>query len=256
MRPDEASPSEPPPRLIFDWVLKEGRLWRLLLWSALVLLTGTSISLVFNVVYPAARQRPLMPQRALLLDGSTAESQYLINSLNDRHFLIFGESLAAKLGPRLADVPLVFRPTFQGYELRVKDVLESKTLAPPLPRLFRPNSPLLPPVAQGATPLPERPRERRFTLMPVLLPAKTERPVRHLTPIDGVAAEGDELVYRLAINPQGRVLSLVPATDYAASAAIYHLVRGSLIQLQFSPIKSAGIEWRSLRLQWKEEPLP
>lgn len=238
--------------LIFQWLAREGRTLKLIVGVTATLLTLTGLSLLFQVSYPAARRHPLAAQRAVLLDGSTPESRSILDQVRDQDFLLVPPANDAQVP--LAAKPPVFEPSFKDYELQPKDIIESRVNASTaLPRVFLPERPLLPPVAQPpvATARPVAPPQ---ALKAVIVEGLAKRKVARAAPLDGTRfAEIAGTQYRIAVAANGSIKLVMPMTDPGSQSDLYSDICSVLNGLRFEPNAGTGVEWGTVALKWQPE---
>ena len=242
--------SEPPQHhgLIFQWLAREGNGLRLFAGGVATLLAFGGFLLLFQVVYPTARQRPLAVQRVLLLDPASPAVRPVLDAVNDRDFLLMrsarDESKTA-VGP-----PLAFTPSFKGFELQPKDLLESRATSTLLPRVFQPDHPPLPPVpATASMPVPKS--AIPHVLQATVVDGLKQRPITHaVTFKDDALGDIVGTVYRIAVAPSGRVTLVIPLSDPAGRFDAFQQVRTGLTELRFQASPTQAIEWGTLTLKW------
>lgn len=244
-------PTPPPPALLFSWRANERRGWRLfLLGLASILFVGV-ILLMFQVVYPANRPLTLTPQRIWLLDPSLPGARQIIASAADRDFLMLGIATPDATLPALTGQAPVFAPSFKGRALQTKDFLETQTASSTLPRLFRPQSAMLPTRPQRAEPL--MPAPKAYALRAVVTQGLRDRPiVRPVTLTPSTLPAEKEMAFQVAIGSTGQVKLILPLTDAAAQAEAYRALCLQLASLRFSAKPDSAVEWGTVTLQWQE----
>jgi hypothetical protein len=243
---------ERPHGLIFQWLAREGRGWNLLVGILATTMALAGFALLFQVVYPAARRQPLAVQRMVLLDSSSPAARAILDRVRDHDFLVLPPVNLVSTPPEAATP--VFSPSFKDFKLEPKDILESRTHgSAQLPRLFRPEKPLLPPlppapVTQARPVAP--PQSLQMTVTEGLEMRGITRPV---TFHDARFAEMLNVSYRIAVAPDGRVALVVPLSDPGNQTEVFGEVRSAFSSLRFQTRPSSEMEWGTVTLQWHPE---
>lgn len=242
--------------LIFTWLVRERRGASLLMFAIASLLFLTAITLLFQVVYPSARQRPLSPQRILLLDRSSPAARPILDMVSDRDFQLLRASEDGV--SQLAAHAPVFTPSFKGHTFRARDFIDTSTAAPSVPRLFQPNLVPLPPVPRvemsKTNPKPARPQ----SLQPVVTEGFNDREIiRSIAITDPGFAIAGGTSYRIAVTPAGVVEFVLPLQDPASqpeTIAQFKTIRDQLQRLHFKPSAKRALDWGVVQFVWREEP--
>lgn len=236
--------------LIFHWFVGEGRRWRVLLASLGVTLFLGALMLLFQVVYPAARQHHLVPQHITWLDASSPAARQVTNIVSDRDFIV----LRNQPSPPAAVLhsPL-FTPGFKDFEFRVRDFLETSATPATLPRIFRPDHPALPAVsANGAPRVPKAPKPQ--TLQATVMSGLADRTITR--PIVVAEPEAAGMSFRVAVAADGRITTVVPLGGDSSKPDLFKQLRPMLDQLRFEPAHNAAAQWGVIVFRWQEVAAP
>ncbi len=246
--------SKPTPQhgLIFQWLAREGGWLRILFGGLAALLTLVGMLLLFQVIYPTTRKHPLTVQRVLFMDPASPEARPILNMVNDQDFLLMRSSEASGKPP--AGLNPVFAPSFQGFQLQPKDFLESRSASTSLQRLFRPDRPLLPPLA-ASTPPPKMTPAVPHQLQVAVVDGFEQRAITHPVVFkDESLSDTVGSTYRIAVAPDGHITLVMPLSDPAARVDAFHLLRTGLDDLRFQPRSTKNLEWGTIALQWLPKP--
>lgn len=240
--------------LLFRWMANEGAAKSLLMWSGLVAAGLTVIFLLFEVVYPTPSRRPHTTQRIILLDPAQPKARALIAAVTDRNFLLLAPN--ANAAPRLADLRPVFSPGFKDFQLQLKDLPETGAASSTMPRLFSPERSPLPPVV-GANAVTKAAKANSLRLMAVPSAGLEERKLLHdLEPLPaGSPALGEiNAQFRVAVGPEGRIITAVSLMDESAEAgaAASRAFHEAMDTLRFEPQPGSGPQWGVITFRWKE----
>ena len=207
--------------LTFFWQRRSLSLLRLLPALAASVLVLASF---FVLIRPAPPPPPVRTGNAsrsiLLLDPAAPANQTVLNHVRDRDALVLRpETAELSLLPQRPLLP-EFQPIFEGFRMRLKSP-EIKTASPGHPAIFQPFDLALP-----AAPPPPPPQNLPPTAASARAGARdwTLRTVRH-PPLDArdLIAPPDlsslrphdlaKLSFRIALAPDGRVLTAAPRTS-------------------------------------------
>lgn len=241
--------------LIFTWLVRERRGASLLMFAIASLLFLTAITLLFQVVYPSARQRPLSPQRILLLDRSSPAARPILDMVCDRDFQLLRASNDGV--SQLSQHSPVFTPSFKGHTFRARDFIDTSTTAPSVPRLFQPNLVPLPPVPRAETSRTSAKSIARQSLQPIIIDGFKDRSItRSVAITDPSFAIAGGTSYRIAVTPAGVVEFVLPLQDPASqpeTIAQFKTIRDQLQQLHFKPSATSTLEWGVVQFIWSED---
>jgi hypothetical protein len=218
------------------------------------LLFLAAITLLFQVVYPAARRQPLAAQRILLLDRASPISRPILDAVSDRDFLLLHPS--SNIARPLSEHVPIFTPSFQGFDFTPRDFIATTTAPSALPRIFRPDVAPLPPLEKPVSRAAAVPAGKPQVLQPLVTEGLADRPLRHSISLTGsglALAEGTG--YRIAVDARGHIAFVVPLQETAAqpeATAAFKVVRDQLEQLRFAPVDSTALQWGTLTLRWRE----
>lgn len=256
MKPGMQHGNPPPdPRLIFDWKMRE-RSWPHLLLMLLITTFGmVGLSTLFKVVYPQSQQVITIPQQILLLTPGSPESRIILNRALDKSYLLVqspSDLPSAESLPNPSLASPVFRPTFQGREMTLKDWTQTNATTD-TPRLFPPSDPLQlprpnrePATVPGAPRTPESPSELRI----VPLAGLGERQMQSPTRIPRLPLEDPSRVrFEIGVAPNGRVTHVLPFTTLENQQTLQTLTK-AVSELRFVPTES-GITWGTVTFRWE-----
>ncbi len=234
-------PHEP---LIFAWQARDHSSWHLVV--ALVVLMGAMAGFffVFRIVHPVTQRVTTSPQRVISLDPHEPAALALIHRAQDRSFALLNEDESAA---PLESALLAFRPSFEGYELKLRE-LEPANDAVKQPSLFTPGRDVLPPVP------------RRVVKPAAALPAATLRAVmsstlakRGLTSVElpGIAlTQPTRVQFRVAVGSAGQVLTALPLGS-AEESGVMQQLQTAVQALRFEPSEVQRIEWGEVSFRWE-----
>jgi hypothetical protein len=234
-------PHEP---LIFAWQARDHSSWHLVV--ALVVLMGAMAGFffVFRIVHPVTQRVTTSPQRVISLDPHEPAALALIHRAQDRSFALLNEDESAA---PLESALLAFRPSFEGYELKLRE-LEPANDAVKQPSLFTPGRDVLPPVP------------RRVVKPAAALPAATLRAVmsstlakRGLTSVElpGIAlTQPARVQFRVAVGSAGQVLTALPLGS-AEESGVMQQLQTAVQALRFEPSEVQRIEWGEVSFRWE-----
>ena len=234
-------PHEP---LIFAWQARDHSTWHLV--AALVVLLGAMAGFffVFRIVHPVTQRVTTSPQRVISLDPHEPAALALIHRAQDRSFALLNEDESAA---PLESALLAFRPSFEGYELKLRE-LEPANDAVKQPSLFTPGRDVLPPVP------------RRVVKPAAALPAATLRAVmsstlakRGLTSVElpGIAlTQPTRVQFRVAVGSAGQVLTALPLGS-AEESGVMQQLQTAVQALRFEPSEVQRIEWGEVSFRWE-----
>lgn len=234
-------PHEP---LIFAWQARDHSTWHLV--AALVVLMGAMAGFffVFRIVHPVTQRVTTSPQRVISLDPHEPAALALIHRAQDRSFALLNEDESAA---PLESALLAFRPSFEGYELKLRE-LEPANDAVKQPSLFTPGRDVLPPVP------------RRVVKPAAALPAATLRAVmsstlakRGLTSVElpGIAlTQPTRVQFRVAVGSAGQVLTALPLGS-AEESGVMQQLQTAVQALRFEPSEVQRIEWGEVSFRWE-----
>lgn len=234
-------PHEP---LIFAWQARDHSSWHLV--AALVVLMGAMAGFffVFRIVHPVTQRVTTSPQRVISLDPHEPAALALIHRAQDRSFALLNEDESAA---PLESALLAFRPSFEGYELKLRE-LEPANDAVKQPSLFTPGRDVLPPVP------------RRVVKPAAALPAATLRAVmsstlakRGLTSVElpGIAlTQPTRVQFRVAVGSAGQVLTALPLGS-AEESGVMQQLQTAVQALRFEPSEVQRIEWGEVSFRWE-----
>lgn len=234
-------PHEP---LIFAWQARDHSSWHLV--AALVVLMGAMAGFffVFRIVHPVTQRVTTSPQRVISLDPHEPAALALIHRAQDRSFALLNEDESAA---PLESALLAFRPSFEGYELKLRE-LEPANDAVKQPSLFTPGRDVLPPVP------------RRVVKPAAALPAATLRAVmsstlakRGLTSVElpGIAlTQPARVQFRVAVGSAGQVLTALPLGS-AEESGVMQQLQTAVQALRFEPSEVQRIEWGEVSFRWE-----
>lgn len=234
-------PHEP---LIFAWQARDHSSWHLV--AALVVLMGAMAGFffVFRIVHPVTQRLTTSPQRVISLDPHEPAALALIHRAQDRSFALLNEDESAA---PLESALLAFRPSFEGYELKLRE-LEPANDAVKQPSLFTPGRDVLPPVP------------RRVVKPAAALPAATLRAVmsstlakRGLTSVElpGIAlTQPARVQFRVAVGSAGQVLTALPLGS-AEESGVMQQLQTAVQALRFEPSEVQRIEWGEVSFRWE-----
>ena len=234
-------PHEP---LIFAWQARDHSTWHLV--AALLVLMGAMAGFffVFRIVHPVTQRVTTSPQRVISLDPHEPAALALIHHAQDRSFALLNEDESAA---PLESALLAFRPSFEGYELKLRE-LEPANDAVKQPSLFTPGRDVLPPVP------------RRVVKPAAALPAATLRAVmsstlakRGLTSVElpGIAlTQPTRVQFRVAVGSAGQVLTALPLGS-AEESGVMQQLQTAVQALRFEPSEVQRIEWGEVSFRWE-----
>ena len=246
MNQGEPGPSD----LTFRWQDRPPSVWRLL--AAFLLCIGilALLPLLFRVAPPAVPRLPSLSQSILLLDGSSPANQLVLNRAHDRSSLILRPDQPEDL-PLSQPLLPVFRPSFAGFEMRLKDAYAVRD-KPVRPRLFQPSDLALPPL-----PRPEPAK-----------PATTHPPIKwqlHLN-VGGPMAQRRLVVppdlsglmpkdlarlrFRLAVQPSGRVFLVMPLDAASEDRDLVPALQSALSRARFEATDAPEVAWLPASFHW------
>lgn len=244
--------------LIFQWFVRERRGITLSLFVLAGIMFLAGITLLFQVVYPAARRQPLAAQRILLLDRSSPAARPILDAVSDRDFLLLHPSTNDQA--QLSAHAPVFTPSFKGFDFTPRDFIATTTTPTTTPRLFRPDRAPLPPVEKAEPRTAAIASGKPQTLQPLVTDGLADRAIIHPISLSGPAfTAADGTSYRIAVDASGRVTLVVPLQDTAAhpeATTAFKTVRDEIEQLRFAPAPGSALTWGTLTLRWREAPAP
>lgn len=250
------TPSEP--LLTFPWGGRPLSLWRLLpalLFSSLVL---TSLAVVFKIKAPPPAPSQPLSQSILILDPSNPVNHIVLNRAQDRSALILGPEAIDEISPGSPLSP-VFRPSFTGYELKLKPPYVSRSFSDH-PRLFQPGDlalPSKPPAALQPPPNAASSRlgPKNWQLMPELHGSLAARPLRSLPDLALIRPQDlAKLRFQIAIKPNGRPLMIIPLHSGAEDRDIVPALQTALSRMVFAPAEGDMNEWGQISFTWNSAP--
>ena len=246
MNPGEPSHSD----LTFRWNERQPSLWRLL--PAFLVCVGVLalLPLLFRIAPPAAPHLPSLSQSILLLDPANPANQLILNRAHDKSSLVLRSDQPGDL-PLSQPLLPVFRPSFAGFEMRLKDAYTVRD-QPVRPRLFHPSDlalpalPRPPPVAAASARKPQN-----WQLQLQLGGAGAQRAL--LTPPDLSGLTPKDLArlhFRLAVQPSGRVFLALPLDAASEDRDLLPLLQSALSRARFEPVDRPEIAWFSATFRW------
>jgi hypothetical protein len=234
-------PHEP---LIFAWQARDHSTWHLV--AALLVLMGAMAGFffVFRIVHPVTQRVTTSPQRVISLDPRDPAALALIHRAQDRSFALLNED--ESVAP-LESGLLAFRPSFEGYELKLRE-LEPADEAVKQPSLFTPGRDVLPPVP------------RRVVKPAAATPAATLRAVMSSTlakrglasvELPGIAlTQPTRVQFRVAVGSAGQVITALPLGS-AEEAGVMQQLQTAVQALRFEPSEVQRIEWGEVSFRWE-----
>jgi hypothetical protein len=246
------TPSEP--LLTFPWNDRRLSLWRLLPTLLISVFILTLLAIVFKIkAPPPARSQPLS-QSILILDPTNPVNQIVLNRAQDRSALILGPEAIDEISPGSPLLP-VFRPSFTGYELKLKPPYVSRS-STDQPRLFQSGDLALPSNPPTAPPPPPdaastRAGSKNWQLVPELHGTLARRPLRTLPDLATLRPQDlAKLRFQIAIKPNGRPLLIIPLHSGAEDREIVPALQTALSGMLFAPVEGSANEWGQISFAW------
>lgn len=242
--------------LTFPWNHSPASWWRLLPGLFICAAVLALMALVFKVAAPRPANGPAgTTSRAILLvNPHHPAAQGLLYRALDRGALLLGDPGLASESTEASLMP-VFKPSFAGFEPRLKDPVSAPTSAP-RQRLFSPEDLALPPlqaVPNHAAP----PVVKASVLVPVWQGALAELTVRsspslsHVRPLDL-----SRLRFQVGVASNGRVVVVAPLTAGLEDRDWVPALQSALSQTRFSASDQPGLRWGEVTFVWKPATAP
>jgi hypothetical protein len=234
-------PHEP---LIFAWQARDHSTWHLV--AALLVLMGAMAGFffVFRIVHPVTQRVATSPQRVISLDPHDPAALALIHRAQDRSFALLNEDESAA---PLESALLAFRPSFEGYELKLRE-LEPADDAVKQPSLFTPGRDVLPPVPRRVVQPAAAPPAA--TLRAVMSSTLAKRGLASLE-LPGIAlTQPTRVQFRVAVGSAGQVLTALPLGS-AEESGVMQQLQTAVQALRFEPSEVQRIEWGEVSFRWE-----
>jgi len=230
--------------LIFAWHARDHSTWHLVVALLMLMAAMAGFFFVFRIVHPVTRRVTTTPQRVISLDPRDPAALALIHRAQDRSFALLNDDTASS---PLEDGVLAFRPSFEGYELKLRE-LEPAAEAVKQPRLFTPGRDVLPPVPRRVVePVAAPPAATLRAVMSSTLakrgPASVELPGIALT-------QPTRVQFRVAVGSAGQVLTALPLGS-SEEAAVMQQLQTAVNALRFEPSEVRRIEWGEVSFRWE-----
>jgi hypothetical protein len=234
-------PHEP---LIFAWQARDHSTWHLV--ASLLVLMGAMAGFffVFRIVHPVTQRLATSPQRVISLDPHDPAALALIHRAQDRSFALLNEDESAA---PLESALLAFRPSFEGYELKLRE-LEPADDAVKQPSLFTPGRDVLPPVPRRVMKPAAAPPAA--TLRAVMSSTLAKRGLASLE-LPGIAlTQPTRVQFRVAVGSAGQVLTALPLGS-AEESGVMQQLQTAVQALRFEPSEVQRIEWGEVSFRWE-----
>jgi|UniRef100_UPI003784C8DD hypothetical protein len=239
--PAKPHPHEP---LIFAWQARDHSTWHLVV--ALLVLMGAMAGFffVFRIVHPVTQRVTTTPQHMISLDPRDPAALALIHRAQDRSFALLNDAEATT---PLESGLLAFRPSFEGYELKLRE-LEPTATTVKQPRLFTPGRDVLPPVPRRVVEPVTAPSAA--TLRAVMSSTLAKRGPASVE-LPGIAlTQPTRVQFRVAVGSAGQVLTALPLGS-AEDAEVMSQLQAAVNALRFQPSEVKRIEWGEVSFRWE-----
>jgi hypothetical protein len=232
-------------QLIFAWHARDHSTWHLLAALLVLVAVMAGFFFVFRIVHPVTHRTPTTPQHVISLDPRDPAALALINRAQDRSFAVLVDADAAR---SLDTGLLAFRPSFEGHQLRLREIDSAVTeMAPPLS--FTPGVGVLLPVPRrevgGVPALPQA------GLAAVMSPNLAKRGPASVELPEGIAlSESARVQFRVAIGSAGQIITALPlggTEDPAVMEKLLAAIKG----LRFHPSEVTRVEWGEISFRWE-----
>ncbi len=239
---------EDSPRLTFEWVVPESTIWRLLFYAGITVVTLAGFFFVFRVVYPESDRPPLVSRRVLVLSENDPDARPLIQRAVDQSFALL--PTPAEDPAKEAALP-EFRPSFEGYRMRLKGLPVTK-VNEPAKRMFSPGRVVLPPAERQDIERSPRTRSGFESALTVQVSGEASDRFEGRAPIRGLAlVEPIRLRFRVAVNERGLVVFALPL-ESIEDADVQTQLLGAVERLRFKPVSENGVMWADAAFEWTE----
>jgi hypothetical protein len=220
------------------------------------------MALLFKTQPPAPQRTHHLSQSILLLDPANPINQIVLNRAQDRGALILGPEAIGDITAGTSLLP-VFRPSFSGFQLQLKEAYVSRT-STDQPRLFQPSDLALPRQPNPTpAPLPSLPPDaaatragaKNWLLQPEFHGSLTQRALR--SPPDLASFRPQDLAklrFQIAVKPNGRILLVVPLHSAPEDREIIPALLSALSSIRFEPRTGNSLEWGQVSFAWAEGP--
>ncbi len=247
------NPTDPSARaeLIFPWKARPVSFWRLLPGLLLCALVLGLLTLLFKVAVPrpAGSAALSASQAILLVNPDHPAAQGLLNRALDRSALLLGGEDSV-LGADDRDLLPLFKPSFAGFEPRLKDPVNAP-LSAPRQRLFAPEDLALPPLPAKASKPSQKPAPV-FSLEPVWhgalagLTLAAPPALGHLQPRDLT-----RLRFEIGVDGTGRVAVAAPLAAGLEDRDLVPAIQSVLGQARFQRDGDSRVLWGEVTFAWK-----
>jgi hypothetical protein len=243
--------------LLFRWNDRPASFWRLLPYLALCLAVLTGFFILFKISYPISDPTPRSTQGILMLDPDQPTHQYVLNRAYDRSALFLKPEAAAD--SLQAGVPLLplFRPSFQGYQMQLKEPSQPETVVTSQ-RLFQPTDLALPQASSfnrsSPPPLPTPRSAPTFALQVRFAGALAARPILRPPDLTGLSPqELSRLRFHLTVNSSGRVVLALPVSGTSEDRSLIPALQTALSGIRFAPLPQAGNQTDLTTFVWQPQ---
>jgi len=251
---------EPPSdtTLTFPWGDRPLSLWRLLPAFLLCVLVLAGLAVIFKIKSPPPARTQHLSQSILILDPANPINQIVLNRARDRSALILDSDSLSDLTPGTNLLP-VFRPSFSGYELTLKQPYVSRA-ATEQPRLFQPGDLALPSSPPPApSPLPDaastRAGAKNWRLKPELHGPIASRSLRTLPDLSSLRPQDlAKLRFQIAVKPNGLALLVLPLHSSTEDRDVVPALQSALAGMRFAPSPGSATEWGQISFTWAAAP--
>jgi hypothetical protein len=245
---------EPPSNgLTFRWDDRSASAWRLLAAFCLCLGVLALLPILFRIAPPAAPRLPSLSQSVLLLDASSPANQLVLNRAHDKSSLILRADQPGDL-PLSAPLLPVFRPSFAGFEMRLKDPYAARD-QPVRARLFQPTDLALPPLPPPPPLVPRTAAAAAWRLELSVNGALASRPLVVDPDLSAIKPKDlARLRFRLAVQPSGRVFLAMPIDASSEDRDLIPALQSALGRARFEPVGRPGVTWAPVGFRWVAQP--
>lgn len=228
--------------LIFPWRNPPASIWRLLPYFIFCIGILAGLFLLFKISYPVTDPSPRLTQGLLMLDPDQPEHQVVLNRAYDQSALLLKSDTSFQTALNTPLLPL-FRPSFQGYQMRLKETAQQETLVT-APRLFQPQDLALPAVSSFSR--STQAKAAPHTAASFALHLRFSGPLadrRLLSPIQLPEVKPQDLSrlhFHLTVNASGRVILALPLNSSAEDRPLIPQLQAALSQVRFAPVSDAA----------------